>query len=98
MGRERELDVLRLGALRRGVRVERKGRAYDLYPRVRAVAVGPLVRNGLPVGGVGCVRQKLSGQVRALSDVEFVIGRRPGSFLYLSAELVAARGRWSRGR
>ena len=91
MGREGELDVLRR-TLRGGVRVERKGRAHDLDSRVRAVAVGPLVRNSLPVRGVGRVRQQLTGQVRTFCDVELVIGWRPRTFLDLSTELVAARG------
>ena len=98
MGREGELDVLRLGDLGRGVRVERKGRADDLYSRVGAVAVGPLVRNSLPVRGVGRVRQQLAGQVGTFCDIELIIDGWPGSFLDLSAELVAARGGGSRRR
>ena len=80
------------------MRVEREGRAHDLYSRVRAVAVGPLVRNSLPVRGVSRVRQQLTGQVRTFCDVKLVIHRRPRTFLDLSTELIAARGGWPRGR
>ena len=98
LGRERELDVLGLSALRRGVRVERKGCAHDLHSRVGAVAISPLVRNSLPVGGVGRVRQQLAGQVRTFCDVQFVINWWPGAYFDFSTELVAAGGGWPRGR
>ena len=72
------------------MRVERKGRAYDLDTRVGAVAVGPLVRYRLTIRCVCRLRQDLSGQVGTLGHAELVDDGR--GFLYLAVFCLVAAG------